>query len=109
MPPPFCERRRPWPAPVLAGAWGEHPAYPTHPIDGGSPPHLKGYEDYVSVSYNSSQPIVGIVMGSDSNRSVMEAAAEFWTVHPYEADVVSAHRMPEDMIEYGKKGSQPRY
>ena len=28
--------------------------------------------------------------------------------HPYEADVVSAHRMPEDMIEYGKR-PQPRY
>ena len=55
--------------------------------------------------YNSSQPIVGIVMGSDSDWSVMEAAAEVLDEFgiPYEADVVSAHRMPEDMIEYGKK------
>ena len=55
--------------------------------------------------YDSSQPIVGIVMGSDSDWSVMEAAAEVLEEFgiPYEADVVSAHRMPEDMIEYGKK------
>ena len=50
--------------------------------------------------YDSSQPIVGIVMGSDSDWSVMEAAAEVLDEFgiPYEADVVSAHRMPEDMI-----------
>ena len=55
--------------------------------------------------YDSSQPIVGIVMGSDSDWSVMEAAAKVLEEFgiPYEADVVSAHRMPEDMIEYGKK------
>ena len=48
-------------------------------------------------------PVVGIVMGSDSDWPVMRAAAaaleEFGV--PYEADVVSAHRMPHDMIEYG--------
>jgi 5-(carboxyamino)imidazole ribonucleotide mutase len=46
---------------------------------------------------------VGIVMGSDSDWPVMRAAAdalEEFAV-PYEADVVSAHRMPKDMIEYG--------
>ena len=50
-----------------------------------------------------SSPLVGIVMGSDSDWPVMEAAAhaleEFGV--PYEADVVSAHRMPRDMIDYG--------
>jgi 5-(carboxyamino)imidazole ribonucleotide mutase len=50
-----------------------------------------------------SRPLVGIVMGSDSDWPVMRAAAgalaEFAV--PYEADVVSAHRMPRDMIEYG--------
>ncbi|MPY11378.1 5-(carboxyamino)imidazole ribonucleotide mutase [Arthrobacter bussei] len=43
-------------------------------------------------------------MGSDSDWPVMEAAAaalaEFGI--PYEADVVSAHRMPTAMIEYGR-------
>jgi 5-(carboxyamino)imidazole ribonucleotide mutase len=51
----------------------------------------------------SSGPFVGVVMGSDSDWPVMEAAAtalaEFGV--PYEADVVSAHRMPHEMIEYG--------
>jgi 5-(carboxyamino)imidazole ribonucleotide mutase len=48
-------------------------------------------------------PVVGLVMGSDSDWPVMSAAAgaldEFGVA--YEADVVSAHRMPRDMIEYG--------
>ena len=46
---------------------------------------------------------VGVIMGSDSDWPVMEAAAaalaEFGV--PYEADVVSAHRMPHEMIQYG--------
>jgi 5-(carboxyamino)imidazole ribonucleotide mutase len=49
-------------------------------------------------------PLVGIVMGSDSDWPVMEAAAtalrEFDV--PFEADVMSAHRMPEAMINYGR-------
>ncbi len=46
---------------------------------------------------------VGIVMGSDSDWPVMRAAAEALAEFgvAYEADVVSAHRMPRDMIEYG--------
>jgi 5-(carboxyamino)imidazole ribonucleotide mutase len=53
----------------------------------------------------SSQPLVGVVMGSDSDWPVMEAAAQALAEFgvPYEADVVSAHRMPEDMIRYGKE------
>jgi 5-(carboxyamino)imidazole ribonucleotide mutase len=51
----------------------------------------------------TSQALVSVVMGSDSDWPVMEAAvtvlAEFGV--PTEADVVSAHRMPRDMIEYG--------
>jgi 5-(carboxyamino)imidazole ribonucleotide mutase len=47
---------------------------------------------------------VGIVMGSDSDWPVMSAAAtaldEFDV--PYAADVVSAHRMPEAMVDYGR-------
>jgi 5-(carboxyamino)imidazole ribonucleotide mutase len=47
---------------------------------------------------------VGIVMGSDSDWPVMKAAAEaleeFGIEH--ESDVVSAHRMPEEMLAYGR-------
>lgn len=58
--------------------------------------------------YDSTNPIVGIVMGSDSDWPVMEAAAEVLEEFgiPYEADVVSAHRMPEDMIAYGKSAHE---
>jgi 5-(carboxyamino)imidazole ribonucleotide mutase len=51
-----------------------------------------------------SRPLVGIVMGSDSDWPVMKAAAtalgEFDVA--FEADVISAHRMPEEMLDYGK-------
>ena len=54
------------------------------------------------------QPRVGIVMGSDSDWPVMEAAAtalaEFRVA--YEADVVSAHRMPREMLDYGASAAQ---
>jgi 5-(carboxyamino)imidazole ribonucleotide mutase len=48
-------------------------------------------------------PLVGVVMGSDSDWPVMSAAAEALEEFdvPYEADVVSAHRMPWTMLEYG--------
>jgi 5-(carboxyamino)imidazole ribonucleotide mutase len=49
-------------------------------------------------------PVVGIVMGSDSDWPVMKAAAEALDEFgvAYEADVVSAHRMPEEMVAYGR-------
>ncbi|GAA2179098.1 5-(carboxyamino)imidazole ribonucleotide mutase [Brooklawnia cerclae] len=50
-------------------------------------------------------PLVGIVMGSDSDWPTMEPAGtallEFGI--GYEADVVSAHRMPEEMVTYGRQ------
>ncbi len=52
-------------------------------------------------------PQVGVVMGSDSDWPVMkdaaEALAEFGV--EFEADVVSAHRMPHEMIEYGSSAA----
>jgi 5-(carboxyamino)imidazole ribonucleotide mutase len=49
-------------------------------------------------------PVVGIVMGSDSDWPMMEPAAtalaEFGV--PYEAHVVSAHRTPRRMLEYAE-------
>jgi len=49
-------------------------------------------------------PLVGLVMGSDSDWPVMEAAADALAEFgiPFEADVVSAHRMPTEMIKYGQ-------
>ena len=49
------------------------------------------------------QARVGIVMGSDSDWPTMQAAAEALAEFDvaYEADVVSAHRMPHEMLDYG--------
>jgi 5-(carboxyamino)imidazole ribonucleotide mutase len=49
-------------------------------------------------------PLVGVVMGSDSDWPVMRAAAEALAEFdvPYEADVVSAHRMPREMLDYAE-------
>ncbi|MCL8025260.1 5-(carboxyamino)imidazole ribonucleotide mutase [Nocardioides bruguierae] len=60
-----------------------------------------------STTPNEAAPRVGIVMGSDSDWPVMEAAAkaceEFGVA--YEADVVSAHRMPTEMVTYGREAA----
>ncbi|MGD0698531.1 MAG: 5-(carboxyamino)imidazole ribonucleotide mutase [Trebonia sp.] len=55
----------------------------------------------------SDSPLVGVVMGSDSDWPVMQAAAEALDEFrvPYEADVVSAHRMPREMIAYGEQAA----
>jgi 5-(carboxyamino)imidazole ribonucleotide mutase len=52
-------------------------------------------------------PLVGVVMGSDSDWPVMEAAVTALTEFgvPWEADVVSAHRMPREMISYGSEAA----
>jgi 5-(carboxyamino)imidazole ribonucleotide mutase len=55
----------------------------------------------------SGDPVVGIVMGSDSDWPVMEPAAqaleEFGV--PYEAHVVSAHRTPRRMLDYAESAA----
>jgi 5-(carboxyamino)imidazole ribonucleotide mutase len=53
---------------------------------------------------SEARPLVGIIMGSDSDWPTMESAAgalEEFSV-PYEADVVSAHRMPKEMVAYAE-------
>ena len=51
---------------------------------------------------------VGIVMGSDSDWPTMKAAAEVCDEFdvPFEADVISAHRMPVEMIDYGRSAHE---
>jgi 5-(carboxyamino)imidazole ribonucleotide mutase len=48
--------------------------------------------------------LVGIMMGSDSDWPTMQAAAEVCVEFdvPFEADVISAHRMPVEMLDYGR-------
>jgi len=49
-------------------------------------------------------PIVGIIMGSDSDLPIMQAAAEALATFniPFELTIVSAHRTPERMFDYAK-------
>ncbi len=53
------------------------------------------------------EPLVGVVMGSDSDYPVMSAAVEALGEFGVacEVDVVSAHRMPQDMIDYGRQAA----
>ncbi len=52
-------------------------------------------------------PRVGVVMGSDSDWPVMKAAVEALEEFGLtaEADVVSAHRMPDEMLAYGREAA----
>jgi 5-(carboxyamino)imidazole ribonucleotide mutase len=58
-------------------------------------------------AHNSAGPRVGVIMGSDSDWSVMEdavtALAEFEI--PFEIGVVSAHRTPARMLDYAQRAA----
>ena len=62
----------------------------------------------VRLTATGEDPLVGVVMGSDSDWPTMEGAvtalAEFSIA--CEVGVVSAHRMPEDMVAYGRSASE---
>jgi 5-(carboxyamino)imidazole ribonucleotide mutase len=55
-------------------------------------------------SKNANTPVVGILMGSDSDWPTMQAAAEACTEFGLlsEAKVISAHRTPDDLADYAK-------
>lgn len=52
----------------------------------------------------SKKPQVGVIMGSDSDMPVMKAAVEILKKFkiPHEVKIVSAHRTPQWMMEYGE-------
>ena len=60
---------------------------------------------------NDVKPIVGIVMGSDSDMPVMAKAAEILDKFdiPYEMNIISAHREPEVFFEYASKAEERGY
>ena len=49
-------------------------------------------------------PLVGVIMGSQSDLPTMQAAVEILKKFgiPYEVDIVSAHRTPDKLVEYGR-------
>lgn len=54
------------------------------------------------------KPLVGIIMGSDSDLPIMQKAAEALEEFgvPYEMRIVSAHRTPDDMARYAKSAAR---
>ncbi|POM18829.1 Phosphoribosylaminoimidazole-succinocarboxamide synthase [Burkholderia cepacia] len=62
----------------------------------------------IQTAHTHSAPLVGVLMGSSSDWDVMKHAVailqEFGV--PYEAKVVSAHRMPDEMFDYAEKARE---
>lgn len=62
----------------------------------------------VQTAHTHSAPLVGVLMGSSSDWDVMKNAVailqEFGV--PYEAKVVSAHRMPDEMFAYAESARE---
>jgi 5-(carboxyamino)imidazole ribonucleotide mutase len=54
------------------------------------------------------KPLVGIIMGSDSDLNVMQAAADILKQFgiPHEMTVVSAHRTPLRMVDYAQRAKE---
>lgn len=54
-------------------------------------------------SGQAAQPLVGVIMGSSSDWEVMKNATTMLEQFgvPFKAQVISAHRMPQDMADYG--------
>lgn len=54
---------------------------------------------------HTNRPLIGIIMGSESDWAIMKTAAEILDdfAVPYEVEVVSAHRTPNRMVQYGNE------
>lgn len=59
-------------------------------------------------SSTETTPLVGVIMGSSSDWDIMKNAVAILEEFdiPHETRVVSAHRMPLDMVEYGAAATQ---
>jgi phosphoribosylaminoimidazole carboxylase len=60
-----------------------------------------------SSSTSSALPLVGVIMGSDSDLPTMQAAVQVLKQFqiPHEVDVVSAHRTPDKLLEYSRSAA----
>lgn len=64
--------------------------------------------DHTTHAHTAHAPLIGLVMGSNSDWDTMSHAAHILADFqiPYEARVVSAHRMPDDMFAYAQSAHQ---
>lgn len=55
--------------------------------------------------HSSDSPLIGVVMGSDSDWRVMSDASQALSDFgiPHEVEVVSAHRTPDKLLRYGRE------
>ncbi|EJF55767.1 Phosphoribosylaminoimidazole carboxylase [Dichomitus squalens LYAD-421 SS1] len=62
---------------------------------------------FPAYGFSHRQPLVGVIMGSDSDLPVMLPAAEILTRFeiPYELTIVSAHRTPDRLVEYSRSAA----
>ncbi|KAG8767889.1 phosphoribosylaminoimidazole carboxylase ade2 [Serendipita sp. 397] len=69
--------------------------------------HRDDHGTLTSGAFNSKNPLVGIIMGSDSDLPVMRDASKILDQFeiPYELTIVSAHRTPDRMVEYAKSAA----
>ncbi len=61
-------------------------------------------EEPQTINHKPQTPLAGIIMGSDSDLTIMQAAADilkYFSV-PFELTVVSAHRTPQRMFQYAQ-------
>ncbi len=58
--------------------------------------------------HSSAAPLVGVVMGSDSDWRVMSDASQALTDFgiPHEVEVVSAHRTPDKLVQYAREARE---
>lgn len=77
-------------------------------LPGASPAEVDEYAPRSpKIGHSHAQPLVGVIMGSDSDLPIMLPAARILDSFgvPYELTIVSAHRTPERMVEYAKSAS----
>ncbi|TFK80568.1 Phosphoribosylaminoimidazole carboxylase [Polyporus arcularius HHB13444] len=75
---------------------------------GHDPQELDSYAPlYPERGFSHRQPLVGIIMGSDSDLPVMLPAADILNHFnvPYELTIVSAHRTPDRLVEYARSAA----
>lgn len=79
--------------------------FTAHPSKADVPPASNQPPAPTDNGRSDSAPLVGVVMGSDSDWPTMRAASEVLTDMgvPHERRVVSAHRTPEDMVAYAQE------
>src|SRR5688500_19783270 len=71
-------------------------------------PGKKNKKFAIDMEDQVNRPVVGVIMGSNSDWEVMKHAVEMLKKFnvPYEAEVVSAHRTPDRMFEYAETAGE---